>query len=175
VAIVAAHTNLDSARTGINHHLAQKLGLVDVEILEPKELNGEEGYGAGVIGNLSSAVDLLSASRIVKDALGLETVRVLGPNESAVERIAVVGGSGRAYIKIAVQKNADLLITGDIGHHAALTAKTLDISVIDAGHFSTEKASLPGFVKDLEEIFESKNMNIALELYEDETDPVRTI
>ena len=175
VAIIAAHTNLDSARTGISYHLAKKLGLVDVEVLEPKEFDGKEGYGTGVIGNLTGAVDLLSASGIVKETLELETVKVLGPNETMIERIAVVGGSGRDYINVAVQKNADLLITGDIGHHAALTAKTLNINVIDAGHFPTERIALKGFIKDLEKIFESRDMEIALELYEDETDPVRTI
>ena len=112
---------------------------------------------------------------MVKDALGLKTVKVLGSNELVVERVAVVGGSGRDYIKVAVQKNADLLITGDIGHHAALMAKTLNINVIDAGHFATERAALTGFIKCLEEIFEKKKMNITLELYGDETDPVRTI
>lgn len=175
IAIIAAHTNLDSAKMGINHHLAQELGLVDVEVLEPKELDDEEGYGIGVIGNLANAVDLLSASSLVKNTLGLETVKILGANESKVERIAIVGGSGRDYIKIAVQKNADLLITGDIGHHAALTAKTLNINIIDAGHFSTERAALAGFIKSLEEIFETNKMNITLELYEDETDPIRII
>ena len=60
VAIVAAHTNLDSAKTGINYHLAGKIGLVDVEVLEPKELLGEGGYGLGVVGNLPEPVDLIS-------------------------------------------------------------------------------------------------------------------
>lgn len=175
VAIVAVHTNLDSARMGINYLLAQEIGLVDVDVLEPKELNGEEGYGIGVIGNLTGPVDLLSVSRLIKDTFGINTVKVIGPYESVIGRIAIVGGSGRDYIGTAVQKNADLLITGDIGHHDALTAKTLNINVIDAGHFSTERTALTGFIKNLEEKFESNKMNIALELYGEETDPVRTI
>ena len=175
MAVVALHTNLDSAKRGINYHLAQKLGLVNLEILEPKALYGEDGYGIGIIGNLASAMDLRSASGIVKEALGIETVKVLGSGESIIERIAVVGGSGRDYIGAAFRKNADLLITGDIGHHAALTAKTLNLNIIDAGHYATEKAALAGFIKDLEEMFKRYDMNIDLELYEDETDPIRTI
>ncbi len=175
IAVIAAHTNLDSAKKGINYHLAKKIGLADVEVLEPKELYGEEGYGLGVIGNLPESSDLLSVSCLIKEILGLNTVKVIGPDESVVKRIAVVGGSGRDFINIAVKKNADLLITGDIGHHDALTAKTLNINVIDAGHFSTERAALADFLKNLEQIFESRQMNIILELFEDETDPVRTI
>ena len=175
IAIVAAHTNLDSARTGINHHLAKKIGLTGIEVLAPRELYGEGGYGTGAIGDLPEPSDLLSFSRLVKDLLGLDAVRIIGPDESVINRIAVVGGSGRDFINTAYKKNADLLITGDIGHHDALTAKTLNISIIDAGHFRTERAALSGFVKDLEEIFVNKKMNITLELFEGETDPVRTI
>ena len=175
IAIIAAHTNLDSARMGISHLLAQKIGLVDVEVLEPKAFHGKEGYGFGVIGNLPESVDLLSASRIIKNSMGIDAVKVTGSNESTVQRIAVVGGSGRDYIEIAAQKNADLLITGDIGHHNALTAKTLNINLIDAGHYATERAALTGFIKNLEDMFKSKKMDINLELYEDETDPVRII
>ena len=51
----------------------------------------------------------------------------------------------------------------------------MNINIIDAGHFATERAALRGFIKNLEEIFEKKKMNITLELYEEETDPVRTI
>lgn len=175
IAIIASHTNLDSARMGISYHLAKKIGLTDTEILEPKILKGEEGYGLGVIGNFSESMDLLSAAGKIKDTLGLKTVKVIGSDKSVVKRVAVVGGSGRDFINIAVQKKADLLITGDIGHHDALMAKTLDINVIDAGHFSTERAALTGFIKNLEKIFRLYKMDIIVELYEDETDPVRTI
>lgn len=175
IAVIAAHTNLDSAKTGINHHLAQKINLIDVEVLEPRELRGEEGHGLGVIGNLAESADLFSVSMLIKDVLGIERLKVIGANESAVKRVAVAGGSGRDLIGTAVQKNADLLITGDIGHHDALLAKTLNINIIDAGHFSTERAALAGFIENLGGIFAGYKMNIALELFEDETDPVRII
>ena len=150
VAIISAHTNLDCAKTGISHHLAQKINLVDIEILEPKELKGEDGYGLGIIGNLSESADLYSIAKLVKDILGLESLKVIEANESVIRRIAVVGGSGRDLIGAAARKNADLLITGDIGHHDALNAKNLNINIIDPGHFSTERAALKGFIKNFD-------------------------
>ena len=39
IAIYAAHTNLDSARGGISFAMAQKLGLLNVEVLEPRANN----------------------------------------------------------------------------------------------------------------------------------------
>ncbi len=175
IAIVAVHTNLDSARAGINHILGEKLGLLDVEILEPKELNGEGGYGLGITGSLPESVDLLSASGLVKNILGLNTVKVIGADESVIKRVAVVGGSGRDLIAVAAGKKADLLVTGDIGHHDALTAGALGLNIIDAGHFSTERFALTGFIKKLEDLFAGYNMDIVLKLYEDERDPARTI
>ena len=37
IAIYACHTNLDHVRSGVNHRIAQKLGLVNAKILLPKE------------------------------------------------------------------------------------------------------------------------------------------
>ena len=142
IAVIAAHTNLDNARMGINHFLAGRLGLTDCEVLEPKELNGITGYGLGVIGYLNKPIDLRSYAMKVKKSLGTTAVKVIGSDDSIVKRVAVVGGSGRDYIAKAKEKGADLLITGDIGHHDALTARTLGINVIDAGHFYYRKGGL---------------------------------
>ena len=38
IAIIATHTSLDSAKKGINYHLAKKMNLVDVEVLEPEDI-----------------------------------------------------------------------------------------------------------------------------------------
>lgn len=175
IAVIAAHTNLDNARKGINHFLAGRLGLVDLKVLEPKELNGVSGYGLGVIGYLNEPIDLRSYVMKVKESLGTASVKVIGSDKSTVKRVAAVGGSGRDYIAKAKEKGADLLVTGDIGHHDALTARTLGINVIDAGHFYTERAALTGFMEQLNKRFTMLGLDVELELYKDETDPVRIL
>jgi GTP cyclohydrolase I len=173
IAVIAAHTNFDYARKGINYLLAEKLGLIDCEVLEPKELNGISGYGVGAIGYLKEPIDLRSYAMKVKENLGTTFVKVIGADESTVKHVAVVGGSGRDYIAKAREKGADLLVTGDIGHHDALTARTLGVNVIDAGHFYTERAVLTGFMGQLKERFTMQDLDVMLELFQDETDPVR--
>ncbi len=175
IAIIAAHTNLDSARMGINYFLARILDIPDAVVLDPKELNGMTGYGLGIIGNLSESIDLFSYTMKVKKNLGINAVKVTGSDDSAVKRVAALGGSGSNFIALAAEKKADLFITGDIGHHDALTARSLNINVIDAGHFSMERAALKGFQKQLKEKLAILNMDIVLELYEDEIDPVRIL
>jgi dinuclear metal center YbgI/SA1388 family protein len=175
ISLIAAHTNLDNAKMGVNQILAVKLGMTDWEILEPKGLNGTPGYGLGIIGYLVEPVDLCSYAIKVKECLNNKTVRVIGPDDSKISCVAAVGGSGRDYIAKAKEKGADLIVTGDIGHHDALNAKALGINVIDAGHFYTERAALTGFIEQIMEKCETQGIELMVELYKDEADPVRIL
>ncbi|NLD35572.1 MAG: Nif3-like dinuclear metal center hexameric protein [Desulfatiglans sp.] len=175
ISVIAAHTNLDNAKMGINQILAIKLGLTDWEILEPKGLNGMAGYGIGIIGYLGEPVDLYSYAMKVKECLNTKTVRVTGPDDVRIRCVASVGGSGRDYIAKAKEKGADLIVTGDIGHHDALNARALGINVIDAGHFYTERAALTGFIDQIRERLETQGIDIMVELYKGEADPVRIL
>ena len=44
----------------------------------------------------------------------------------------------RAVINEAVQKKADCLITGDIGHHEGLDANEMGLTILDASHYGLE-------------------------------------
>lgn len=41
-------------------------------------------------------------------------------------------------INEAVQKKADCLITGDIGHHEGLDANEMGLTILDASHYGLE-------------------------------------
>jgi putative NIF3 family GTP cyclohydrolase 1 type 2 len=111
----------------------------------------------------------------VKELLKAKTLKVSGPDDALIKRVAVVGGSGGDMIPEAAEKGADLLITGDIGHHDALNAEFCGINIIDAGHFNTERTALGVYIKKLEEIFNNNKMDVALEFYNEETNPLRDI
>lgn len=172
ISIVSVHTNLDYAKNGINRILAEKFELTDIEVLEQKSFQGDDDYGLGVTGLLGEQGSLASIAEKVKKVLNVDTLKVVAANEAVIERIAVVGGSGGSMIHIAAEKKVDLLITGDIGHHDALTAKSLNINVIDAGHYSTERTALKGFLIKLNEIFSKYGMDILLEMHENEMNPI---
>jgi len=169
IAIVAAHTNLDSAPDGINDILARLLGLTDVEILKPFE----DGAGLGRIGNLSNPVSLSAMAQTVRKVLGEGDMRVVGERDRPIRRIAVVGGSGGSLVSLACEKGADLLVTGDVGHHVALEAETLGIALIDGGHFHSEKAAFRVFARNLETLLRSKGWKIEIETDEGEGNPLR--
>ncbi|MBW2614787.1 MAG: Nif3-like dinuclear metal center hexameric protein, partial [Deltaproteobacteria bacterium] len=113
VSVIAAHTNLDMAKGGINDILADLLELQHIEVLEKKD--EVEYAGLGRIGDLPAAVSLSVLVEKVKRVFGTEQVKVVGREDEQVRRLAVVGGSGGSLVSLASKKGADLLVTGDIG------------------------------------------------------------
>ena len=128
IAVYSAHTNCDKAEKGINTRLAEMFELKDIEPLE------EDGLGR--IGNLNSPMPFCEFAKIVEETLGVK-VRFCGDTKMKIKRVAICSGSGGDVIPSAIEKGADVLITGDTKYHQMLDVKN-DINVIDAGHFGTE-------------------------------------
>ena len=170
ISVVTAHTNLDMARGGINDILADLMGLQNVEVLQPHPK--EPGVGLGRVGDLAEATDLITLANTVKTMLGAEHIRLVGQKTECVRRIAVVGGSGGSLISSAAKSGADVLITGDVGHHAALEARTLGIALIDGGHFHSEKTAFNIFCENLEDFFKKEGWDVGVETDHIQGDPI---
>lgn len=146
------HTNYDVYR--MCDAVAKKLQFPagePVEEAEDVELKAKK-KGIGIIGKLKETISLEKYARKVKDAFGLQAVTVYGPMETSIQTIAIVPGSGRSMIMDAAQKGADVLVTGDIGHHEGLDAIDMGMMVIDAGHYGLEHV----FMEDMASIVKSK-------------------
>jgi dinuclear metal center YbgI/SA1388 family protein len=170
ISVVTAHTNLDVAKDGINHILANLMGLQNVEVLQPHPK--EPGVGLGRVGDLPEATNLFILANNVKRMLGADHIRLVGQKADPIRRIAVVGGSGGSLISSAARSGADVLITGDVGHHAALEAKTLGIALIDGGHFHTEKTAFNIFCENLEEFFKKEGWEVGVETDSIQMNPI---
>lgn len=173
ISIVAAHTNLDITQGGINDILASLFDLQDVEVLEEKENLNIHTQGLGRIGTLPEPIKLSAMTGKVKKLLGTSKVMVMGPRDKEIMRVALVGGSGGGLLSVASKKGADLLITGDIGHHNTLEAETLGMALIDGGHFHAEKIALGLFSQPFKEKLKEQKWDVTVEIYEDEESPMR--
>ena len=83
----------------------------------------------------------MELARRVKETFGLPFVTVYGEGlweKELVVRAAVCPGSGDSTIQAALEKGAQALITGDIGHHAGIDAAAQGLMIIDAGHYGLE-------------------------------------
>lgn len=170
ISLAAAHTNLDAANNGINQILAELLELQEIEVLKPNEKSG-----IGRVGNLEKPVSLSEMADTIKYVFDAPLVGVVGEEGAVIRRVAVVGGSGGDFISLASQKGADVLLTGDAGHHQALEAKSMGLSLIDGGHFYTERAALRAFSGRLESELMAQGWEVSLEYESDEEAPMRWV
>ncbi len=151
----AAHTNFDATYMGVL--CSDYLHLEDARVLEetPDEemgsqpdLSGEDRQrpprlGIGMLGDLPRWMTVRECCTIVKQAFGLKTVKVFGDLSQKVHRAAICPGSGKSLIGVAIDKAADIYITGDIGHHDGIDAVDQGIVILDAGHYGLEHVFIP--------------------------------
>ncbi len=173
ISIVAAHTNLDVSQGGINDMLAQIFELQDATPLQKRGDSNTDKVGLGRIGLLPEAKSLDEMGETVKEKLGSQAVKIVGKGDRLISRVAVVGGSGGSLVSFAAEAGADLLITGDVGHHHSLEAESTGLALIDGGHFHTEKAALSLFADQLGKILIKKDWEATVEFLQDERDPMR--
>jgi dinuclear metal center YbgI/SA1388 family protein len=166
---------LDVARGGINDMLAQVFRLKDVEVLQDVEGDSGRDVGLGRIGNAPETMSLSEILDAVKSTLGAKGIRVVGSEDLKIRRVAIVGGSGGGMVAKALEKGADLLITGDVGHHDALEAESRGLALIDAGHFYTEKEGLALFANRLKGLVEERGWRVEVVIHRDEKNPLQYV
>lgn len=111
-----------------------------VPLAGPTRFIGRVGAaGSGSLGDLAA---------LLSDRLGFAGVRVAGALDRPVGRVAVVPGSGADFIGAAVGAGADVLVTGDVGHHRARAALDAGLAVVDVGHIPGERPGLVALVEE---------------------------
>ena len=155
IAVFSAHTNYDAMPDGMGDSAAALMELVDVSPLEPMNDGLEDPWGIGVVGNLMNPVTLADFCDMVKENFGLKHVNLFaaGDMEDAVQRVAICPGSGRSMFNEVIRSQADVFLSGDIGHHEGLDLVDMGISVVDAGHFGLEHIFVPIMANMLSEAF----------------------
>ncbi|MCR5283898.1 MAG: Nif3-like dinuclear metal center hexameric protein [Lachnospiraceae bacterium] len=139
--LYSIHTNFDVM--GMADAAADVLGLRQREVLSLtfEDEIAKEGFGR--FGRLPRVMSLDECADYVKDQFHLESVRVYGDGELEIERAAILPGSGSSMISDALDKGAEVMITGDISHHDGIDAWEQGLAVIDAGHYGLEQIFIP--------------------------------
>ena len=152
IACINAHTNLDCAPGGVNDILAKKLGLADVQIIDPKGQD-ERGRPYGLLrqGHVEPQ-NLTQFLLCVKNALGCEGLRYTDGGRP-VCKVAVGGGACGSELHRVAAAGCDTFVTADIKYNQFADAKALGINLIDAGHFHTENPVCVYLAQQLREAF----------------------
>jgi dinuclear metal center YbgI/SA1388 family protein len=137
IAHINAHTNLDCAPGGVNDTLAQKLGLEEISVIDPKGTD-EAGRPWGLLreGTVKST-SLEDFLHTVKESLGCKGLRYVNCGKP-VCKVAVGGGACAGALKQVAAAGCDTFVTSDVRYNQFIDAKDLGINLIDAGHFHTE-------------------------------------
>ena len=136
IAHYAIHTNYDTA--AMSGLAADRLVLQDRKIREVTGETDGEPYGIGYAGKLVHPMTAAELCAFVKKVFGLDGIRLFGTPGRKVQYIAVSPGSGKSMIKPALASGAELLVTGDIGHHDGIDAVDQGMMIADAGHYGIE-------------------------------------
>lgn len=155
----AMHTNYDVL--GMAHLSAERLGLIDTEVLEVTDDSREEAQGIGRVGNLPERMTLRECAELTKKAFQIPEVKVFGELNRIVEKTAVCTGSGKSMIKEALSHGSEVYITGDIDHHTGIDAVADGLCIIDAGHYGTEYMFMEEMQKELREVFPKLKISCA--------------
>lgn len=154
----AMHTNYDIVKMA--DLASERLGLLEAKPLEVSAWDAEEGLGKIGRVSLEQPIDLAGYGRKVKEAFGLTDVKVFGDLTSKVETVAILPGSGKSAIEAAIAQGADVLITGDIGHHEGIDANSRGLAIIDAGHYGVEHIFIEDMCKYLKDVFVNDGIEV---------------
>jgi len=166
IAIYAAHTNLDNVLQGVNYKIAEKIGLQNTAILQPKNIH-DNSIGSGLIGYLSPTMDEISFLQHLKKIMQTDCIRHTALLNKTIEKVAICGGSGSFLLQEAIAQKADIFISADFKYHQFFDADN-QIIIADIGHYESEQFTQEIFA----EIIQKKFPNFALRFTKNKTNPI---
>lgn len=137
ISYYAMHTNFDVM--GMADAAADEIGLRNRQVLSITYEDEIAKEGFGRVGQLNRIMSLRECAEYIKQKFHIPSVRVFGDLDATLEKAAISPGSGKSMIDAALKSGAEVLITGDIGHHEGIDAVAQGLMIIDAGHFGIEQ------------------------------------
>lgn len=138
ISVLSYHTRFDNSEEGMNDSLAAALGYENPVPLDTMARAGDlpetfspEEFAAWVAEKLSTDVVLYSG-------------------KNTISKAAVLGGGGKDFVAPARLAGIDAIVTGDIPHRIVTEEVEAGITVVDAGHFGTEKIFVDAILPFLE-------------------------
>ena len=166
IAVVSMHTNMDNAEGGVNHKMAEKLGLKDVQFMAPKTV-GDVTCGSGIIGTLETPMDARTFVEKVKATFGVACAMTNELLERPVSRVALCGGAGDFLLDDAVKAGADAFITGEMHYHQYFGYEQ-QIQICVIGHYQSEQYTTEVF----RDIIGKACPDVRTEIAETNTNPI---
>ena len=127
--------------------------------------------GLGRVGTLAAAMGLDRFSENLKSTLNLTAVKIAGPADRPVRKVALCSGSGGSLLPQAIASGADAYVSGDLGYHTARDAQQAGIALVDIGHFGSEHLIVDVLAAAIRKAAEAGGLAAVVEANNLETDP----
>lgn len=179
IALLACHTNADSARCGVSEILIQACGVSSSVPLQRLEQDPEVGLGR--IGTLDTPVTLEQLAQRLAQVVPptAQGVRVAGLAGEMIHKVAVCGGAGGSLMETAAAAGADVYVTADLRHHPVSEAReaavygsaAAGLSLIDLSHAASEWLWVPQAVQQLRQKLQQQSYAVEVIASSCRTDP----
>lgn len=156
----SCHTNLDAAENGVAvTFLKETLSGIsfsqDIKILQANLDNPDLGHGRIVMldkkAKLSTLIHEFEANL-------LTVIQVNTDQDNLIRRIVFIPGAfDEEWIPLLEEEQIDLLVTGEIKHHATVMLNERKIAVFAVGHGASEQTVIPYLAKSLKKVFPNIN------------------
>ncbi len=170
--IIACHTNLDNAVSGVSDALALALGLTDLTPLRPEAITERGATGMGRIGSFANPLPAATFLDRLLQILQLPSIQIAGTIPEQISIVALCGGSGSELAETARDKGADIYLSAEIKHSTACWAEESGFCVIDGTHYGTEQPVIPFLHRQLQALATRNNWPLALLVSQTEKRPL---
>lgn len=134
ISLLGYHLPLDrSYEVGNNIQIVNRLGLI-----EPKPFGAYEGQNISYMARTSGSVSIADFIQTIRKVVGRDVKHYsFGPDE--INLVSVCSGSAPGLVREAIEKKADLFITGEDAEWVYHLSKEEGIHYVAAGHHATER------------------------------------
>lgn len=135
ISVYSAHTNYDISEGGTSDYLTKQFDLNEVGVIPDTD-------GFAMQGMLKTEMKLEEFIKLACEVTNtpIKEVRFTGDTEKTIRKVGLCAGAGSEFVLNAFNVGCDTYITGDVKYHTAQDSLDLGISVVDMGHFHTEKS-----------------------------------
>jgi len=138
ITIVAMHTNIDAAEGGVNHKIAEKLGMQNLRPIGKEKQVGTVCGSDGIIGSLPHPMSAREFIELLKTRFNVECLQANQLLQRNIKRVALCGGAGSFLLDDAIKAGADAFLTGEMHYHEYFGHEQ-EIQICVIGHYQSEQ------------------------------------
>lgn len=151
IGVISMHTNFDEAKGGMNDVLASKLEL--------KNIYAPDEFLMMRIGDLNNELEIDDFISYAKVKLNINYALLQGYGKKTIKKVALIGGGGSHYFKVAYNEGADIYISSDAPHHIRREVTAYKFNYLEVPH-EVERVFMQKMKEDLLKIDSSLNITI---------------